>query len=242
MKDYNSIPLQLYKGFFTKNSTGNNAFSFDKRKNQNIYVAPLIHGTLMDLKPGDYIAFSEVEDGKEINRCGLKNFIWMEYHNRHIFIFDNHNHAFFFWMWGYLSGNIYPKSKLLHIDQHKDTREPDADTPFKLDRFMDLKTVWQYTNEVLNVGNFIPPAVKLGLFSEIKFIIGENDFKIPLPGMDVVDLDMDIFAPEMDYIDYDLKFNFIKSMVRKAKFLTISTSPYFMDQNKAIGLIKQLLF
>ena len=31
-----------YKGFYIDNACGNNIFSYDKRKNKKIYVAPLL--------------------------------------------------------------------------------------------------------------------------------------------------------------------------------------------------------
>ena len=34
----------FYNGFAIENEVGNNAFSFPKRKNKSIYVAPLIKG------------------------------------------------------------------------------------------------------------------------------------------------------------------------------------------------------
>jgi hypothetical protein len=117
-------PLKLYNGFYIEKSAGNNAFSFEKRKNKRIFVAPLIHGNINDLKAGQKIAFSEIADGIEKNKVGLDNFIYSNNNGKDIFIFDNHNHAFFFWIYALKEGRLKKGSTLVHVDQHTDMREP----------------------------------------------------------------------------------------------------------------------
>ena len=92
---------QYYKGFCITTPSGNNSFSFHNRIQKTIFVPPLKKGTPSDLEIGEHIAFSEVIDGKECNFKGLKNFIHFETNKTEILIFDNHNHAFFFWAYAF---------------------------------------------------------------------------------------------------------------------------------------------
>ena len=90
-----------------------------------------------------------------------------------IFSFDNHNHAFYFWHLTRLQlPSLEFPATLIHVDQHKDSRIPaEILTP---KQSFDLNEVFRYTNEILNVGNFIPPAFKTGLIDEIILIDSEK--------------------------------------------------------------------
>jgi len=238
----NIKPLQkFYNGFEISKPVGNNTFSYKQRKNKIIFVPPLISGSLDDLQSGERIVFSEIEDGIEKNRRGLRNFVHLQQSGKDIFIFDNHNHAFFFWMAAYLSGELKPGGLLLHIDQHTDMRQPETDFPFKLTDEFTLHDVFDYTNYKLNVGNFIAPALKLGLFSEAAIIDSSTSFEKSIPNQFVLDLDLDIFSEDMEYIDYNLKSEKILACINKAKLITIASSPYFIDQGKAVKAAKDLL-
>jgi len=46
----------------------------------------------------------------------------------------------------------------------------------------------------------------------------------------VLNLDLDIFAPELDHISEGKKIQLIKHLLRKVKYVTIATSPYFIEQ------------
>ena len=46
----------------------------------------------------------------------------------------------------------------------------------------------------------------------------------------VLNLDLDIFAPELDHIPEDKKLKIIKNLLKRVKYITIATSPYFIDQ------------
>ena len=239
MKNIDSLK-RLYHGFEISAALGNNAFSYDNRKNKKIYVPPLISGSPQQLQKGRQVVFSEIEEGIEKNRCGLLNFIHYGYENKTIFIFDNHNHAFFFWLAGYLAQEISPGGKLVHIDQHSDMRQPQTYFPFTLEQVFSLQDVFDYTNKTLNVGNFIKPALILGLFAEVEIIDSSVSFENLIPDDFVLDIDLDIFSEEMDYIDFDLKVKKIKDYICKAKFITMASSPYFMDQDKAIRIAGEL--
>jgi len=238
---------KYYQGFYIDEPVGNNAFSYPKRKNKRIYVPPIMEGSLDDLAIGDKAAFSEIVNGVELNPRGLKNFIYLKYHNKDVFIFDNHSHAFFFWAYALKTGQISLGSTLVHVDQHRDTREPGRCFKFPKPSEIDLKAVFDYTNFELNVGNFIKPALAANIFVQVEIIDSRAGFAKsfaddvkPGIGFTVLDIDMDIFSKDMAYIEEKYKIERIKNYMDSASLITIATSPFFMDQAQAIKLIKIL--
>jgi hypothetical protein len=244
MKESIKIDLEeassYYNGFYIEKAVGNNAFSFEKRGNKRIYVPPLIEERIAELSLGNKTVFSEIEDGVEKNRAGLKNFIYNYDLDKHIFIFDNHNHAFFFWMLGYVNNFLEKDSFLVHIDQHSDMRKPIKWFTGGSGGGLFLKSAFEYTNYVLNVGNFIKPALEMGIFSRVEIVDSSYAFEFPIPEKFILDIDMDIFSDDMSYISEDIKFKKIKRYIERSDFITIATSPYFIEQRKAVDLVKKL--
>lgn len=232
---------QFYNGFYISEPRGNNAFSYTQRQQRRIYVPPIIRGSLADLLAGEEIAFSEVVEDQEINKKGLRSFIYFRKKEKDFFVFDNHNHAFFFWIYAFKYGQLKKGLPLVHVDQHSDMREPEHYLHFSDENDVDLKAAFEYTNYVLNVGNFIKPALAAGFFSTVEIIDSSFAFENNYSEEIVLDIDMDVFSPDKAYIDHDLKMGKIRSYIEAARFITIATSPYFMDQKEAIGVIKELL-
>lgn len=233
---------EFYAGFWIEKPVGNNALSFERRINRSIYVPPICQGTIRDLRVGEEVVFSEIFQGKEINCAGLKRFIYWPINGKHIFVFDNHNHAFFFWMACFQNGLFPTGSVLVHVDQHKDTREPDV----YLDgdpAAMPLDQVFDYTQNVLNVGNFIKPALKIGLFDKVVHADRQESFAGSVFDGEnfVLDIDLDIFSDSMRYIDDEIKMSAIKELMRRARVITIATSPYFMNQQDALAVLEKML-
>ncbi|MBT3726893.1 hypothetical protein HOG21_04250 [bacterium] len=56
----------------------------------------------------------------------------------------------------------------------------------------------------------------------------------------VLNLDLDFFQPDLDYIDYELKKKVILDIAKKADIITVSTSPFFIDQNLAVKVFKDI--
>ncbi len=231
---------QYYCGFYIDQPVSNNAFSFESRRLKKIYVAPLVHATVDDVKVGTEAAFCEVIDGNEIVRNGLRSFVYWKAGAKHIFIFDNHNHAFVFWVWALSRGIFSQGAGLAHIDQHKDTRRPAVGFEEDLKSPRALEKAFEYANTVLNVGNFIPPALERGFFSEVIHCDRSAVFSSNGPASEVLDIDMDIFSKDMEYIPEELKVGFIREQIRHAKFITIATSPYFIEQEKGVTILHQI--
>ncbi len=225
-----------YSGFYLEQPVGNNRFSHERRSMKKIWVPALVEGHPSRLSTGRRIVFSEWEEGTEYNHTGLEFFIYWNMNGVPVYFFDNHNHAFYFWHRSMKQGAFPSGLPLVHVDQHSDMRRPSRWLPAGADE----GEVFAYTRDVLNVGNFIQPALRLGWFSGVDII--DNSLKInsrydrPI----VLDVDMDFFAPEMDYIDRELKISQIRRWLSHARCVTVATSPFFMDQRAAIGLIREI--
>lgn len=226
----------FYRGFHITAPQGNNRFAFDRRSYRKAYVPPLVQGGLDAVVCGPEIVFSDIVDGIEVNASGLKHFVHIERPGQDIFVMDNHNHAFSFWAAGIHAGVILPGAGLVHVDQHKDTRRPPAGFTGG-----GVQEACRYANDVLNVGNFILPAVEAGWFHDVVQIGSTEAFAVdPCPPF-VLDIDLDIFAPVMDYIPLDLKLSRLRAWIARAPFVTIATSPFFIDQSKAVECLQRLL-
>ncbi|MDR0879578.1 MAG: UPF0489 family protein [Clostridioides sp.] len=229
--------MDRYTGFYIDEPVGNNVFSYEERKNKSIYVPKLIEGDLGDVRIGNHTTFNEVDGGVEIVAKGLENFVVSNIDGKRIYVFDNHNHAFYFWIKSLHEGLFEKGVKLVHVDQHKDTRRPDD---LKVD-IEDMDDVFRYTNSVLNVGSFIMPAIEHGVFSSVEIIDSTYSLDRDIDGDYVLDIDLDIFSPDMDYIDYDYKMDRIRRLVSGANVITIATSPYFINQDRAIEVMHEIL-
>ena len=228
--------MQKYNGFYIEKPVGNNIFSYDERKNKKIFVPKLIEGDLNSVKVGEEVVFSEIDFGEEINAIGLKNMVKFNYKNKDIYIFDNHNHSFYFWIKSLKQGRFNKGCKLVHIDQHKDMREPEN---YEVD-VNNIDDVFRYTNYVLNVGNFIKPALYHNIFSEAIIIDSTYGFDLDVDGEIVLDIDLDIFSKDMEYISYDLRIDKIKEYIDRSNVITIASSPFFIEQDYAIKVLKEL--
>ncbi|MEG0180260.1 MAG: UPF0489 family protein [Terrisporobacter sp.] len=228
--------MERYKGFYIDKPYGNNIFSYEERENKKIFVPELIQGDFEDVLVGENIVFNEIDEDNEVKAKGLKNLVQYKLNDKSIYVFDNHNHAFYFWMKSLKNNEFNKGCKLVHVDQHKDMREP---LNYEVD-IVDLDNVFEYTNKVLNVGNFIQPALKKEIFSQVIIMDSSYSFEIKVEGEYVLDIDLDIFSKDMDYIPYDFRLEKIVKLVKDAKVITIATSPYFIEQDYAINVLKEL--
>lgn len=225
---------------------GNNAFAWDERtaeygQSPILTIPALIDGTLDDVKIGSQIVFEEIENGILRSCVGLENFVQL---SENMIVFDNHNHAIYFWIDAVREWIIQPGFELIHIDEHSDL--------WNNDNHLDLEKAitnpeyaWDFTNLSCNVGNYILPAIESGLVGNMIRI--ENEYQIDayidyIPSsMSVLNIDLDIFAPELDHIPNEKKIKIIKNLLEKVQYVTIATSPYFIEQCRAINYLKNIL-
>jgi len=192
----------------------------------------MIDWTLSDLKIWDNPVFREMKNWKVFEYKGLKNFIHIKNENQSISIFDNHNHALKYRIDEYKQWNIPFWFDLIHIDQHTDMNQGE----FKLD-------LENPNLDVYNVWNFIQPAIKSGLIKKVEQINTEYkllNFKTDKNDL-ILDIDLDFRAPEMSIEKYIETIEKTKNLILKSNVVTIATSPYFLDQDIAIWVCKEIL-
>ena len=243
------------KPFYITENIGNNSLSFEKRKNPKLYVPSLkkindfSEIKLLKENP-EKITFQDFWfDWKLSTNFWLENFYEIEYFWKKIYLFDNHNHALYFW---YLSKNkwkINSWATLYHIDEHADYRESKT-----ILEKTDLENIFKYTNfSDINVWNYIIPAEKEWLVWKTVQIRNtqnlEDYLNSPQPPLEeakkngiILNLDLDFFQPDLDFIDYELKKKVVLDIAKKADVITVSTSPFFINQELAIKVFKDLFY
>ena len=252
------------KGFYLEKAIGNNSFSYSKRKSiKKIYIPNLKKTSDIILKEGLNYGFVEVDEGVELGFKGLESFL--EYKSPEgvsYYIFDNHNHAFYFIYQEVFTKKIKNRQKMIHFDQHKDTRIPDLwlkdvkdidvisfledigmDIPININS---LDRAFYYTNGVLNVGNFISPLQEENIVSDLIIVDSTYSLSESQKFLDdkksfIVDIDLDFFSEDMDYIDYGTKIDIIKKFLKKASIVTIASSPFFIDFKRAEKALYDIL-
>ena len=145
----------------------------------------------------------------------------------------------------------------MHIDQHTDLATPGNFPAWKHPEESHEGIVEEYTNTDLTIADFIVPALATGLISEAVMVTGEDmstsrSFvwegeqltKLP-PGRKtnneklttIVDIDLDYFSQGFDD---EKTLTTTKYWIEKADIITIATSPLFIDQEKALTVLKSL--
>lgn len=239
------------KWFFIESPVWNNEFSFDKRQNKKLFVPKIIEAKSFDeIKFQDdleKIAFEDFDfDDKLSTNYWLKNFYRFQMWWKEVVLFDNHNHAFYFWYEARSRKIIWDKNILIHIDQHADTR--DNDKIISKSDSKSLEKVFDFTNFVLNVWDYIIPAQKEGIIENIVQIRNTKNLEDYLQNFSnrknnskiILNLDLDFFASELDFIDFELKKKVILDAFEKASYVTVCTSPFFVDQGLAVEKFKEI--
>lgn len=236
--------------FKIEKAVSNNSFSSEKRKWRSLFVPNLVEWILENIQVWENIVFEECNEKWEIiSFIWLKNFIKTKIYWIPTYIFDNHNHAFYFWNEAIVEWIIWEWSTLIHIDEHSDLAIPDEEYRMRNEQWeIDLEKVFEYTNNVLNVWNYIVPAVNLWIISKVIKVTGEIELNKILSEISkekwdlILNFDVDFFSTWMDYINYEKKKRIIRKVAKRTKLITIATSPFFIDQNKAIEVIKDLFW
>lgn len=239
---------QLYNGFYLNKEDANPQIS---NCDKLLRVAPIKKINNYEAIEVDHEHFSFAEknnDWKIEYFHWLKNFLLIEGSDSPpIFIFDNHNHAITFW-YNIIYSNKIQNIELIHIDQHSDCWE--NKNHLKLNRNEDeLGTVFSFCNQKCNVGNFIPPAIESWIIPnqiQVRSTTALQNLKAHKNQNYILDIDLDFC---LDWIDRK-KINKESIKLLKNKFnefwkytlwITIATSPYFLDQELATNIIEELL-
>lgn len=227
------------EGVFLKPGEGNNGFSLDRKgERQDLRVTPLAVGSFAELELSDVPALQDFDEDTWVECPGLKSALLSFEYGVPIYFFDNHNHAFYGWCEALKAGWISPGDSLVHIDAHFD----DADPPHMDVDIGDLQSVWDYTQHALQIATFIKPALKMGIFSDLVNLVETPDFEhFEMPkGQIVMDIDLDVFCEEMRHISWQQKVEALKACLPQTALLTVATSPFFIDQEKALAVWSRL--
>ena len=180
------------------------------------YPTPIKEWTIDDVRLWSHIVFEEVDEKWILHQC-----TWLEYIVKikpNIVVVDNHDRVLEFrekWL------------PVIHIDQHTD-----------------MRLVWP---EWVNVGNFLRHALDTWLVPSVKQVNTEYTLTtLDLWVFDfekwvILDVDLDFWHPDMSIENYQKTIYITKELIKKSRVVTIATSPYFLDQNLALKLLKDLL-
>ena len=245
---------------YLSDQVGNNALSFQERKNHwsdtKLFLPKLIEWTLDDVCfARDTTTYEYVdEEGKLVSSYGLESLVKIDFQGKDLYIIDNHNHAFALWWRSYVEWIISRWSHLIHIDQHSDYAEPEAYMKSIFPQYEDLSNVSQeqidiYTNEVLTIASFIKPALTSGLCGSYEMILTEYSLwhcvgeKVRQWQGIILDIDLDFRAPEMGIQAYDTTINQVRQLfsLPQVKCITIATSPTYIEQERALEILHDLM-
>lgn len=235
------MPQDYAQPFWLEGPVGNNAFSYERRGGSPaLWVPSRLAGTPADVRPGQHVTFEDVDEHGRMQSCrGLAYLVTTTWGTVPTVVVDNHNHVFYFWMEAMQHGVLAPGATLVHIDQHKDTREP-----ANAFHGTTLPEAFAYTNFHLNVGNYIVPAQRCGLVGETQLVTsseGLGDFGFAARSNKILNIDLDFFAPEMSYVDFDRVRRFIDAHLATTALVTFATSPFFIEQERAIDFFTKLV-
>lgn len=178
------------------------------------FLTPIKVWTIDEVKLWSHIVFEEIDEKGKLHQC-----TWLDYIVKiepNIVIVDNHDRVLEFW----------PKwFPVLHIDQHTDMRPIGQDG--------------------INVGNFVRHALDTHLITwstqiNTEYSLLHLDLKDFTTLDFILDVDLDFWHPDMGIEHYEKTIQIIKKLIKKAKAVTIATSPYFLDQNLAVKIIRHL--
>lgn len=231
-------------------------------------VAPMITWKLHDVRLSDRGYAYEMLDDRAAD--GIKRERWLEKlveitergviatkesiqekPQKSVFIIDNHHHAFYCRYKAYYDGILARWATLIHIDQHSDlsplSKGGRGDLILKESSLDDIAS---YTNTILDIGSFILPALDAGIISEQIQVRSEyslihlEETKLPNhQNANLLDIDLDFRAPEMSIEQYEQTIKKVRELIAlsNTKCITIATSPAFIDQTRALEVLRDIV-
>lgn len=177
------------------------------------YLTPIKSWTLKDVKIWSHIVFEETDENGKTHKCtGLKYIVKIK---PNIVVVDNHDRVLEFREQGL---------PVIHVDQHTDLRPVGP--------------------EGINVGNFLRYALDTWFTPSATQINTEYSLlNANFNSLDnyILDIDLDFRDPQMAIEQFEKTIQIIKNWIKKAKIVTIATSPYFLNQNLAMSILKKIL-
>ena len=234
-----------YGWFYLTWNFWNNCFSYSHANEHQLWVPFLKDVSYRQMQEngvelGDISVFAEVNDEWKLQEYKwLESFYCFEKDWVVVYIFDNHNHAYAFWWREILKWTIKKGTYLLHIDQHSDMNE----NTFQLESET-REDIVAFANRDCNVWNFIVPAIECWAISDVKQLRTEQwllCFNKPHTDY-ILDIDLDYWDEMMWISDVEWTLKKTRNLIQSAKVVTVATSPYFLNQEKALTLINSLFF
>ena len=257
--------------FEIREAVGNNRFSFDTRENKRIFVPSLSYSSFADVKSGNKPAFIELnESGEEIISYGLESFIrdgkiYIFDNHNHCYYFyksflrenrirslgfihvDQHKdmRAPSVTRSEYGAGLSDLSEALLSLGVTRNVCEDILEKASSSPEYVEEIKDFLYTNRILNVGNFIRPLLeekKISFFCNVDSSYQMERFDWSLLDEDfALDIDLDFFSEDMDYISRERKNEFIRALVKRASVILIAFSPYFVTFDRAKRALFEIL-
>jgi hypothetical protein len=231
--------------YILRESVWNNALYSHDTHHNTLTIPAIQSGNISEITLWKNIVFITEENHQKLSHTWLDHFIRTKYYTTPCIVFDNHNHALYFWYESLIQWRVNQWVELIHIDQHSDLWKNENSVPIGVyNKEEYLENIWKFTNFSCNVWNYIVPALEEWLISKITRIESEYDLdqyrEYTADANSILNLDLDFFAPDLDYINYEKKKTCILRFARQVKLITIATSPWFMDQEKAIEVLRDI--
>ena len=231
-----------YWWYYLTWNIGNNCFAYGFDDNQKLWIPELMETTFESLKEQGILLWEEVVFAEKNEKwretyCWLKNALYFQFNGVPIYIFDNHNHAFSFWRREFLKWKVEKGLPLIHVDQHSDMN----DNEFYLED-ESWETICKFANECCNVGNFIKPALSCWILSDVRQIRTEYsllNYNIPDEKY-ILDIDLDFWDASMGIEDFEGTMKKTRELIFNSCLVTIATSPYFLNQKRALALLDRI--
>ncbi len=232
LKKYHFQPRKVESDFSSifsdqeilKESIGNNSFL---PGNNSLTIPAIISGNHDAIACGKQTVFREIFTDEVEDFTGLENYVFgrTETTRTPIFVCDNHNQVLKAWQ---LIKAKQPQ--LIHIDQHKD----DAIFKGNLDNI-----------EATKICDYIDFAIQNEWIQPDYLSFTENrDLqkldKLPNFKNHILNIDLDLFAPECTIISLEEKIEIIAESAKKCQLITLATSPGFIKQELACEIAKLL--
>lgn len=235
----------MFTWFYIDSEAWNNALSYSERwESPKLWVPELVSWKFEDAKIWDKVVFEDFSMTSDVlMSCkGLDKYLRIPYKDKEIILVDNHNIVLYFWYEARQRRIIWNWCELIHIDEHSDLWKNDF--TISCEDSKDLEKVFEFVNYKCNVWNYILPAEKEGIIWQIHQIRSEHsllEYENKEIDRDIIlNIDLDFWNPTLDFIDNDLKNRVTKKYIEKAKVITVATSPFFIEQELALKVFREL--